>query len=407
MKKSLFSFYLFFFFVAFFSANSFAQNNSQADSTLQIMKRVADWQLHSWELESMRYPKYDWTNGAAYAGFMALNEIANDPKYLKAMYKIGEDLDWNTGPRRTMADDYCVAQMFSQMYLVYREPKMIEHFKQQADSIIAMPHTESLEWKNNIHLREWAWCDALFMGPPALAYLSTATGDLKSLDIACKLWWKTTDYLFDASENLYFRDGSYLNKKEANGKKMFWSRGNGWVMGGLVRMLENMPANYHDRPRFIELYKKMAEKIASLQTADGTWHASLLDPASYPVKETSGTGFYCYALTWGVNHGLISYEKYKPVIEKAWAALTSCVHPNGMLGYVQQIGAQPDSVNSNSTEVYGVGAFLLAGEQLEQMMLKHPAATGISSFYNPTGLERKEEVASWAIKSHSMEKMGH
>jgi len=398
MKKYLLSSLLTAFITVAIHEKSIAQNNFRADSTLQIMKKVADWQLHSWEREGMRHPKYDWTNGAAYAGFMALNEIANDPKYSKAMYRVGEDLDWNTGPRRTMADDYCVAQMFSQMYSLYRQPKMIAEFKQQADSIVEMPHTESLEWKNNIALREWAWCDALFMGPPALAYLSTATGDQKYLDIASKLWWKTTDYLFDPSENLYFRDGSYLNKKEANGTKMFWSRGNGWVMGGLVRMLENMPANYPDRPRFIDLYKKMAEKIATLQSADGSWHASLLDAANYPAKETSGTGFFCYALAWGVNHNLLSYEKYNPVISKAWEALTSSVQANGMLGNVQQIGAQPESVDYNSTEVYGVGAFLLAGREVIDMLLKHAPDNNILSLYNPTGLDRKEEVASFSYK---------
>jgi rhamnogalacturonyl hydrolase YesR len=141
-------------------------------------------------------------------------------------------------------------------------------------------------------------------------------------------------------------------------------------MGGLVRMLENMPANYPDRPRFIELYKKMAEKIASLQSDDGSWHASLLDAANYPAKETSGTGFYCYALAYGVNHGLLSFEKFNPVIEKAWSALVSSVHADGKLGNVQQIGAQPESVDSNSTEVYGVGAFLLAGSEMIGLLLK-------------------------------------
>ncbi len=406
MKKFLLPFLLIIFSITIFNKKSIAQNNSRADSTLQIMEKVADWQLGSWEKEGMRWPKYDWTNGAAYAGFMALNEIANEPKYSKAMYRIGKDLGWSTGPRLAMADDYCVAQMFSQMYTLYLQPEMIEHFKEQADSIIAMPHTESLEWKNNIQERQWAWCDALFMGPPALAYLSTATGEQKYLDIASELWWKTTDFLFDSSENLYFRDSRYFNKKEPNGKKMFWSRGNGWVMGGLVRMLDNMPANYQARPRFVTLYKRMAEKIASLQSSDGSWHASLLDAESYPAKETSGTGFYCYALAWGVNHGLLSYQKYNPVIFKAWKALTSSVHANGMLGNVQQIGAQPESVDSNSTEVYGVGAFLLAGKQMVDMLLKHsirsdqrPAQAAhrvpVLSLYNPTGLDRKEEVVSF------------
>ncbi|WP_202552076.1 glycoside hydrolase family 88 protein [Ginsengibacter hankyongi] len=392
MKKYLLTFLLIAFVTTIFHKTSIAQSNFRADSTLKIMEKVADWQLETWQKEGMRHPIYDWTNGAAYAGFMALNEIANDSKYSKAMYNIGEAIDWNPGPRRAMADDYCVGQMFSQMYSLYREPKMIAQFRGLADTIVAFPHTESLEWKNNVHLREWAWCDALFMGPPALAYLSTATGNTQYLDIASKLWWKTTDYLFDSSESLYFRDSRYFDKKEPNGRKMFWSRGNGWVMGGLVRMLENMPADYPDRPRFISLYKRMAQQIASLQSDDGSWHASLLDAASYPVKETSGTGFYCYALAYGVNHGLLPGKEFDPVIEKAWAALVSSVHSDGKLGNVQPIGAQPDSVDSNSTEVYGTGAFLLAGSEMIDLLLRQSQNSAILSLHNKTGLHRKEEV---------------
>jgi unsaturated rhamnogalacturonyl hydrolase len=212
------------------------------------------------------------------------------------------------------------------------------------------------------------------MGPTALAYLSTATGDLKYLATADKLWWKTTDYLYDNDEHLYFRDGSYLQKKEKNGKKVFWSRGNGWVLGGLVRVMENMPANYPNKKKFESLYKDMVAKVVSIQQPDGSWHASLLDPESYPVKETSGTGFYCYSILWGLNHGLLDEKTYWPIAKKAWAALTSSVHPDGMLGYVQRIGAAPDSVSFESTEVYGVGAFLLTGTQLYQYVSKHPKA---------------------------------
>lgn len=116
----------------------------------------------------------------------------------------------------------------------------------------------------------------------------------------------------------------------------------------------------------------MAAKIASLQQPDGSWHTSLLDPASFPVKETSGTGFYCYALTWGLNQNLLDKKIYWPVVKKAWAALTSSVHQNGMLGYVQRIGDRPDMVTENSTEVYGVGAFLLTGAELFKYVGTHP-----------------------------------
>lgn len=108
----------------------------------------------------------------------------------------------------------------------------------------------------------------------------------------------------------------------------------------------------------------MAASIAKLQQPDGTWHASLLDPQSYPSKETSGTGFFCYALTWGINQKLLSYNEYYPVVAKAWNALTTAVQPDGKLGYVQPIGAAPEKVTADDTETYGVGAFLLAGTEL-------------------------------------------
>jgi rhamnogalacturonyl hydrolase YesR len=348
-----------------------AQQKLNPDSVLKITQKVANWQLQDWKQNGMKHPAWHWTMGACYAGYMELSQVATYSNYLDAMKKIGDSLRWNTGPNRTMADDYCVGQMYSQMYLLYKQPVMIAKFKALADSIAALPHSESLEWKNNIANREWAWCDALFMGPPAFAYLASATGDPKYLDLADELWWKTTDYLFDKDENLYYRDSRFFTQKEANGQKVFWSRGNGWVLGGLVRVLQNMPEDYPDRAKFVGLYKKMAAKIASLQNADGTWHAALLDPASYPTKEASGTGFYCYALAYGINNGLLPYKKYHKVVEKAWVALTGCVQPAGKLGYVQQIGEKPEKVTADDTEVYGVGAFLLAGSEVYKMVRKH------------------------------------
>ena len=334
---------------------------------LASMQQVADWQLHNWDTGGFKRRKYDWTYAAAYTGLAELSVISKDKKYEALLLKIGEDLDWNTGARRFMADDYCVAQMYCKLYAIHKDEKMIAHFRQLADSIIQQPHTESLEWKPGITNREWAWCDALFMGPTALSYLSTVTTEKKYLDIATQLWWKTTDYLYDTAEHLYFRDGSYFDKKEKNGQKVFWSRGNGWVVAGLARVLENMPSNYPDRPRFIRLYKDMIARIVSLQQPDGSWHASLLDPDSYPIKETSGTGFYTYAIAWGINHKILDKKTYWPAVAKAWKALLDAVHADGKLGNVQPIGGAPDKVDVNSTDTYGVGAFLLAGSELYKM----------------------------------------
>lgn len=346
------------------------RNEFGVDSIRRIMKRVADWQMDSIRHKGWRHPERDWTNGALYAGLLAFARTDPDSSSDYAwLRKIGERYDWKLtqGKARYFADNYCVGQLYCRMSEIYRDPAMVRDLKLLADTLIARPHTESLAWKNNIGLREWAWCDALFMGPPSLAMLAHVTGERKYFDLVDSLWWKTTDYLYDPQEHLYFRDGSFLHKTEKNGKKMFWSRGNGWVMGGMVRVMENMPPDYPDRARWVKLYRDMASRIASLQQPDGTWHSSLLDPEDYPIKETSGTTFYCYALAWGINHGLLDRKQFAPAARKAWQALAGCVHPNGMLGYVQRIGGAPDKVSDRDTEVYAVGAFLLAGSEMMKL----------------------------------------
>jgi unsaturated rhamnogalacturonyl hydrolase len=343
------------------------------ESVYTIMKKVADWQLDSISRKGWRHPERDWTNGALYAGLLKFAELANRPSYYAFMQeKVGKKFDWQLfkTDMRYHADFYCVGLMYSRMYSLYKDPNMIADFKLLADTLIARPHAESLENKNRVDKREWSWCDALFMAPPALAALSKATGEIKYLDICDQLWWKTSNYLYDKEESLFYRDSRYFKYKEKNGSKVFWSRGNGWVMGGLVGVLERMPTDYPTRPRWNQQFKEMAKKIASLQQPDGTWHASLLDPANFPVKETSGTGFYCYALAWGINNGLLDAQTYTPVTLKAWQALTACVHPDGKLGFVQKIGDSPATVGYEDTEVYGVGAFLLAGSEILKLSMQ-------------------------------------
>ncbi|MGH7991704.1 MAG: glycoside hydrolase family 88 protein, partial [Limisphaerales bacterium] len=144
-------------------------------------------------------------------------------------------------------------------------------------------------------------------------------------------------------------------------------RGNGWVMAGIVRILQYLPMNHPDRPRFEKLFKDMAEKILTCQQPDGLWRASLLDPKNYPAKETSGSGFFTYALAWGVNQGLLDRAKFEPAIQKAWMALVGCVDADGKLTNVQPVGADPKNFAADSTEPYGVGAFLLAGSEIYRM----------------------------------------
>lgn len=326
------------------------------------MKTVLDWQL--------AHPKHelnDWTNGAFYAGVYAAWETTHSRKIYNAMIDMGEHNHWNTGKKWYHSDDIAITQTYLDLYKIEKKPEMIQALKDTVEKFIKNPYPTKREYE----VIKWWWCDALFMGPPVIVKLGMITGDDKYLKFMDQEYKKCYDLLYNKEDDLFARDLNYVikgkpdDRYEANGKRIFWSRGNGWVLGGLVRILKELPANYPERPFYEGVFKKMSARIASLQQEDGLWRASLLDPASYPGGEVSGSGFDCYAIAWGINAGLLDKSTYLPVAEKAWRALNKCVNEQGRLGWVQPIGADPrKNFNEDSWEVYGTGAFLLAGSEI-------------------------------------------
>lgn len=332
-------------------------------TVLHIMERVADWQIAN----PSTHDRTDWTQAAGYAGMMALADISTSPRFLGSMREMADANGWKLGPRPYHADDHCVGQTYAELFFRFKDPSMIAPMRERFDWILAHPKSGDLDFdatRNPDRLDRWSWCDSLFMAPPAWIRLYAATGAKAYMDFAVEKWWQTSDFLYDRDEHLYFRDSTYFAKREANGKKVFWSRGNGWVLAGLVRVLQYLPAGDPARPRFLRQYCDMADKIIRCQQPDGLWRASLLDPADYPLKETSGSGFNCYALAWGVNRGLLDRPRFEPAVLNAWKGLASCVTNEGRLTHVQPIGADPKEFDENATEIYGVGAFLLAGSEV-------------------------------------------
>lgn len=341
---------------------------------LNVMQRVADWQL----AHPGKFKPTGWEQAAGDAGMMALAGISGNPKYRDAMLAMGESNHWQLGGRLYMADDHCIGQTYAELYLLYHDNAMIAPLRKRFNEILAKPpDVKSLDFQqpHGRALERWSWCDSLFMGPPTWVRLFAATGDKRYLDYAVTNWWRTTDYLYDTNEHLFYRDSTYFNKHEPNGQKIFWSRGNGWVIAGLVRVLQYLPTSQPDRPRFEDLFKEMAGKILSCQQADGLWRVSLLDPKDYPAKETSGSGFFTYALAWGVNQGLLDRAKFEPAVRKAWTALVDCVNADGELTHVQPVGASPKHFAPDSTASYGVGAFLLAGSEAYRMASLEPKSS--------------------------------
>jgi rhamnogalacturonyl hydrolase YesR len=333
----------------------------------KAMKLVADWQLSRMPAEA----QVDWTWAALYAGFMAVPEKVAGDKYRQAMLGVAEQLKWQPGPRTMHADDQAVGQMYMEQYFLHKDPKRMDALRARLDTEIAAPETQyastlPAHWDHAryANMPLWWWCDALFMAPPVYADMAAATGDMKYLDFMDRSWDATATLLYNREKHLYFRDATFLDKHEKNGEPLFWARGNGWVMGGLVRVLKELPANSPLRPKYVALLKEMASEMLSIQGKDGLWRPGLLDADAYPLPEISGSAFVTYAFAYGVNEGILDRATYWPAVEKAWAGMLAHVYADGRLGSIQPVGAAPGAYTETSSYVYGVGAFLLAGSEI-------------------------------------------
>jgi len=322
---------------------------------LKAMRKVADWQLHEAE------GKYNiqWTYAALYDGFLAASKATGDQRYRDRVLQVGEQNHWSLGPRFGHADDEAIGLTYLAFYAETLDRQMFAPTRDGMDKVLARADDpQNLLW--------W-WCDALYMAAPILAQLTLATGDPRYIEFMDHEWDLTATALYDPAEHLYYRDKHFLTMLEPNGQKVFWSRGNGWVLAGLALVIPRLPSDSPLRTKYIALYRSMAERIAALQPSDGLWRASLLDSDAYPAPEISSTGFFTYAIVWGINQHILNRKKYLPVVRRAWRGMLTHIYDSGRLGNIQPIGAEPGKYKPSSSYVYGVGAFLMAGSELCQV----------------------------------------
>ncbi len=337
----------------------------------QAMQRAFQWQ--------QAHPKHelnDWTNGAYYTGVTQAWKATKNKDYKKGILEMGQKIGWQPGKRWYHADDITICASFIELYKEDKKVVNIAPTKTTLDSVIL--YGDAHQWDNpKVQNIVWWWCDALFMGPPVFVKYAALTGNDIYLKASDKWYKETYDQLYDQQEFLWSRDLDYKKqadgsgKTEQNGQKIFWSRGNGWVFGGLALLLEDMPKDYPHRPFYEKIFVDMAAKLKAIQPADGAWRSSLLYPEGHEFGESSGTGFYVFGMAYGVRNGYLKAEEYLPTLKKGWKALLKNQQLDGMIGFVQPIGASPSlQVSKDLWEVYGTGAFLCAGAEVMKLNIK-------------------------------------
>ena len=354
--------------IAMLSAMTLQAKKWTTDEVKDVIRKANTY----WQTNNPAEVRSFWDNAAYHTGNIEVYKLLKDQKMLDYSIRWAEHNDWKgateadpakwkyknygEGPEFVLFGDWQICfQTYIDLYNLAANEKKVARAKEvmgyEADS------------KANDY---WWWADALYMVMPVMTKMYKLTGDTKYLRKLYDNILYSDSIMLDTETGLYFRDGRYVypKHKTETGKKDFWARGDGWVLAGLAKVLQDLPETYVRQPFFVEKFTNLARGVAKLQQPEGYWTRSMMDPQQAPGPETSGTAFFCYGLLWGVNNGYLQKKEFAPVIEKAWKYLTEmALQESGKVGYVQPIGdrAIPGQViNADSQQNFGVGAFLLA-----------------------------------------------
>ncbi len=314
-------------------------------------------------------PSNIWTRSVYYEGLLALHGIDPKQEYLTYAQEWGRSHKWQPAYdiKTRDADNQCCGQTYIALYRMDKEEEKVKYIKECIDSMIA---TDKID--------DWSWIDAMQMAMPVFAQLGVVFHDDRYFKRMYEMHTHTKKMLFNSREGLWWRDNTFLPPyKEPNGQYCYWSRGNGWVVAALVRVLETIPRTTVGYRDYKKTYLAMMKALVRLQRKDGFWNVSLKDPEHFGGKETSGTSLFLYGMAWGVQKGWLDRKTYMPAIAKAWNGLANeALHPDGMLGYVQGTGKQPSDGQPVGYDHlpdfrdYGLGCFLLAGSEVYKLASK-------------------------------------
>lgn len=387
--------------ICIFSATALHAKQWTAEEVKTAIKKVNTY----WQTNNPAEVRSFWDNAAYHTGNMEVYKLLQDKQMLNYSIRWAEHNKWKgateADPAKWKYKQYGEGQdyvLFGDWQICFQTYIDLYHLKPNKKKVARAKEVMGYEADSNAN-DYWWWADALYMVMPVMTKMYKLTGDEKYLDKLYANICYSDSIMLDKETGLYFRDGKYVypKHKTASGQKDFWARGDGWVLAGLAKVLQDMPKTYKHQPFFVEKFVNLAQAVKKLQQPEGHWTRSMMDPHQAPGYETSGTAFFCYGLLWGVNNGYLPKKEFDPVIAKAWDYLsTVAMQPNGKVGYVQPIGERAipgQKVDANSEANFGVGAFLLAACEYYRY-LQTPKLT--LTFNNKSTQQRQEVVeVSW------------
>lgn len=248
----------------------------------------------------------------AYYGSLIFSDVTNDPdimeKVKKGYHSFSKGIKFNLKGHV----DYNVFGIWP--FEIYRQTGD-EHYLKKP-KFLADHEFEKLQ-EDGLSSFTRFWIDDMYM--------------VGSLQVQAYKSLKDTVYLNRAAktikvycDKLQKPNGLFHHRADA---PFYWGRGNGWAAAAFAEIIQVLPEEHVYYNDIKLAFTKMMKTLITYQGQDGMWHQLLDDPESY--AETSCTGMFIYAMASGLDKGWLSFDDFKPAVEKGWDALAGYVNENG------------------------------------------------------------------------------
>ena len=374
-------------------------------------------------------PKWSYDVGVVLKGMQALWYATGDGTYFRYIQKSMDAWVQEDGsikgynPEEFNIDNVNNGKLCLLLYRVTEKPK----YKKAADILRNQlqnhPRThEGSFWHKKIY--PWqVWLDGLYMAQPFYAeYAMQFQEDTVFNDIA-RQFAAIERHARDPKTGLLYhgwdesKDQKWASKQTGT-SPLFWARALGWYGMAMVDALDYFPANHPGRDSIIAILNRFAKAVVKVQDAkSGVWY-DIVDKPATPKNylEASASCMLVYTLSKGVRKGYLPVT-YWPNAKKGYEGILKTFvdkNANGQVqlkGTVKVSGLGGNPYRDGSFDYYmsepvivndwkGIGAFLLAGAEMENLPATLPGkgkTVTVDYYFNH---EAKKELGGVQVTTH-------
>jgi rhamnogalacturonyl hydrolase YesR len=115
-----------------------------------------------------------------------------------------------------------------------------------------------------------------------------------------------------------------------------WSRGQSWLLRGMVSSLEFLPKKSDYYCRMVSILEEFVDALIQKQDENGMWHTLPCLGLNESHPEVSGTALIAWSVAKALNEGFLSGDKYKTALSKSLEGIKKYIRSDGIIENVSK-----------------------------------------------------------------------